>query len=276
MSSDKHWVEFSLAEKKYKPKEFPLVSIIIPTSNAAQLIGLTLESVLSQDYPGFEVIIVDSSKDRTLEIIKNFHNRKVKIYSVSQGKRYEMLNKGLSQAKGEYINFIFPGDYYIYHETLKQMMALALETDKPDLVYCGALLRNPYSESKILFRELNLELLKKGQQPTSLQSCWFQTKFIKEIGKLNPEYSMRGGFDLLCRFWINKGTFASANRVLTDYDLRVVTREMIGVHFWETMKTLYKYFGFSTVMLWLFIYQKDWKRYIKIWLHSIRVAFSGP
>ena len=268
--------DLSVAEQKYKPKEFPLVSIIIPTSNAAQLIGPTLESLLNQDYPGFEIIIVDNSQDRTLEVIKNFHNNKLKVYSVAQSKRYEMLNKGLSQAKGEYVNFLFPGDYYIFHETLKQMMLLALEHNKPQLVYCGTLLRDAHSEAKILFRELSLELLKKGQQPTSLQSCWFQTKFIKEIGKFNPEYSMRGGFDLLCRFCLHKGTFSSVNRVLTDYDLRAVTRQMVATHFWETMKTLYKYFGLSTVILWLFFHQKDWKRYLKLWLHSLRVAFSGP
>lgn len=263
-------------ETRYRPLELPRLSVVIPTTNSAQVIRSTLDSLLAQDYPHFEIIIVDCSEDRTLEIVKSYRSEKIRIYSVAYARRYEMLNKGLSQAEGEYVNFLFPGDFFLYRGTLKQMMTLALDSNRPHLVYCGTLLRDLTFEAKILYRELTLDLLKKGQQPTSLQSCWFLTDTLREIGKFNSSYSQRGGFELLCRLTLDfKGfRFASIKRVLTDYDLRSVTRRMIIVHFWETMITISRYFGFFATLHWLF-FQKDIYRFFKLWMHSLKVAFSG-
>lgn len=262
-------------EKHYRLEDFPKVSIVIPTCNVAELISMTLTSVLSQDYPDFEVIIVDSSEDRTLEIIKSFRSDKIRIYSIAYCKRYEMLNKGLSHAEGEYVNFLFPGDFYLHRLTIKRMMALALEQDKPCMVYCGTLLRDSKEVVKILYRKMTLDLLQRGQQPTSLQSCWFRTESFRQLGKFNPNYSSRGGYELMCRFLFKPGfRFASISQVLIDYDLRVVTREMVWSHFWETIKTIYRLFGFYTALKWLFI-QKDIKRYFKLWMHGLKVTFLG-
>lgn len=262
-------------EAKYKEAELPKISIIIPTCNNAPLISITLDSVLTQDYPSFEVIIVDSSTDRTLEIIKDYHSDKIRILSVDQCPHYEMLNKGLSQASGSYINCLFPGDFYIYRETLKYMMSLALEHNLPQLVFCGTLLRDGETEAKLLYRGLSLDLLRRGQQPTSLQACWFRTDALQQIGKFNPNYSLRGGYELLCRFCLDKNfQFASAKRVLTDYDLRSVTRQMVLTHFWETLTTIYHYFGLWDTLWWI-LFQKDTRRFVKLWLKSLKVAFSG-
>lgn len=269
------WDKLLRAESKYKPEDYPPISIVIPTKNTAQLISNTLESVLSQDYPNFEIIVIDSSSDRTLEAIKGYHENKIRIYSVSQCNLYEMLNKGLSQATGQYVNFLFPGDFYIYRETFKCMMILALENNKPQLVYCGTLLRDAAGETKILYRELNLELLRNGQQPTSLQSCWFRADCLRELGKFDPSYKLRGGFELMCRFCLReKHRVASVKRVLTDYDLRAVTRRMVLIHFWETMKTVHRYFGFLATLHWI-LHQRDIGRFLKLWWHSLKVAFSG-
>ena len=91
--------------EKYHDYEFPFVSVIIPVYNNAQSISATLESVLEQDYPLFEVVVVDGgSSDRTLEIVKSYHDDRIHIYTVSGYERYEMLNKGITQAKGRYLN----------------------------------------------------------------------------------------------------------------------------------------------------------------------------
>lgn len=221
------------------------------------------------------MIIVDCSTDRTLESIKGYHSDKIRIFSVSQTENFDMLNKGLSQATGTYVNFLFPGDYYISRESLKTMMILALQNHSPDVLYGGTLIRNHSEEVKILFRKLSLDLLKQGHQPTSLQSCWFRTACIREIGKFNSKYKLRGGFDLLCRFCLQpKFRFVSINRVVSDYDLRLVTRRMILIKFWETMKIIHHYFGAVQTLKWLF-HQNDTSRFMKLWMHSFKSAFFG-
>ncbi|MBA3958382.1 MAG: glycosyltransferase [Parachlamydiaceae bacterium] len=262
-------------EIKHADKDLPKVSIVIPTCNCTPLISSTLESILNQDYPNFEVIVVDSSDDRTTEVIKGYRSEKLRIVSISSCKRYESFNKGLSLADGEYVNFLNPGDFYTYQATLKQMMSLAIDNDKPQMVYCGTILREARTEVKILYRVLTLDLLKNGQQPTSLQACWFRADALRKIGKFNPQYNMRGGFELMCRFFLESDfRFASIKRIFIDYDLRLVTRQMVITHFWETMKTIYHFFGIGATLRWLW-HQKDIKRFIKLWIHSLKVAFSG-
>lgn len=260
-------------EGRYKAEEFPKISIIIPTYNCASLISITLEGILNQDYPSYEIIIVDCSTDRTLEIVRSFHSDKIHILSVEQCNRYEMLNKGLSQAHGVYVSFLFPGDFYLHYQALKHMMTLALENHFPPILYAGTLIRNGKSEAKILFREFSCELLKRGQQPTTLQSCIFRTDTLRAIGKFNTKYKKKGGFELMCRYSLKKDfQFVAVNRVLMDYDLRLVTRGMTIVHFWETMKIIKKSFGFPAMLAWLF-HQKDFSRIMKSWWHRIKIAF---
>lgn len=255
---------------------YPKVSVIVPTRNCSQLISFTLESILSQRYPNFEVILIDAgSEDRTLEIVKSFKDSRIFIYSVSTYQRYEMLNKGISQSEGLYLNFLFPGDYYIANTALQVMMDLALDHDMPSMVYCGTLLRPGKEDPKILYRHLSLRLLRKGMQPTSLQSCWFHRSTFAQIGKFNSDLTTRGGFDLFCRFCLQKKLHSvSTTRVLTDFDLRSITRGQVVVHFWETYRVIRHYFGWFFTVKWLFV-QRDLKRFLSLWMSSLKIAFLG-
>lgn len=260
----------------YPESDYPKISVIIPTYNCAQTIKNTLDSLLIQNYPSFEILIIDAdSKDRTLEVIKNYRNKIIRIYTVTSYNRYEMLNKGISLARGSYLNFIFPGDNYISKENLHTMMGIAIREQYPELVYCGCLIRDGRSEAKPLFRQLSFDLLKKGLQPTNLQSCWFKTSIFRKIGKFDPDLEIRGGFDLFCRFLLQRDgfRFVPINRILLDYDLKV-TRKMIIEHFVETWKILRRHFGLRTAIAWLFK-QKDFRRYLNSWVRAAKVAILG-
>ena len=259
---------------KYEDYEYPLVSVIIPTYDCCEKISPTIESILNQDYPSLEIIVVDNaSQDRTLRVVKNFHDDRISIYSVSGYERYEILNKGISQAKGEYINCLFPGDFYVHGSVLLEMMELALENKKPDLVYCGTLIRDGVNDPKILYRPLSIKNLKKGRQPTSLQSCWFLADLFEKLGKFDTTLTIRGGFELMCRIVLNpKLRVASSNKILTDYDLRHITRSMVNSHFFETMRAIRTHFGIVTAIKWLW-FQRDLRRVIRIWFRSIKAAF---
>lgn len=262
---------------KYKEYELPKVSIIIPTYNSATLIGLTLESVVQQNYPDFEILIIDGgSEDRTLEVIKSLRESRIRVYSISGYARYEMLNKGITHVRGIYVNFLFPGDYYLNQNTLRWMMGQALGEDKPGLVYCGTVLRDVTGEVKTLYRPWSEMGLRSGKQPTSLQACWFRADLFRLVGKFNTQLTLRGGFDLMCRILLHPNLkVSSISRILVDYDLRQVTRKNVLAHFWETWSLVWHYFGLGYAFLWLFK-QKDSKRYFNLWLKSLHTAFLGP
>jgi glycosyltransferase involved in cell wall biosynthesis len=264
-------------EECYSDLAYPKISIIIPTLNNARAIPLTLESVFSQDYPDYEVIVIDGgSTDRTLEVVRSFPMERTRIYSVAQYSRYEMLNKGIAHADGLYCNFLFPGDFYLNYQATKLMMELGLDNEKPHLIYAGCVLHETTMQVRTLNRPLTLKLLKSGRQPTSLQSCWFRIDVFKILGKFPTDYAMRGGFDLLCRFCLHQELrFVASGRVLTDYDLRGTARHMVFQHFWETMRSLFHWFGLITTLDWLLFRQTDVARYVKSWFRSLRIAFVG-
>ncbi|MEX1012360.1 MAG: glycosyltransferase [Waddliaceae bacterium] len=268
------WRKLFQNDFQYMDYEYPKVSIIIPTYNCAQIIDITLRSLIDQEYPNFEIIIIDGgSTDRTLEVVKGFKNEHIHIHPISRFQRYEMLNKGITHSNGQYINCMFPGDFYVNKSTLRTMMQLALDSDLPSMVFCGTLLRDGVKEPKILYRHLTLKLLRRGQQPTSLQSCWIRSDVFEKIGKFNTHFNLRGGFDFMCRYSLYGGLRSnSMNHILTDYDLRHVTREMVVEHFKETLYIIWTYFGMKSLVKWLFI-QKDFHRFFKLWGKSVQNAF---
>ena len=89
----------------------PLVSIITPSFNRADLIGHAIESVLKQDYSPIEHIIIDGgSTDGTLDLLAQYPH--LKVVSGPDNGMYDALNKGLKLAQGEIIGFLNTDDLY--------------------------------------------------------------------------------------------------------------------------------------------------------------------
>jgi glycosyltransferase involved in cell wall biosynthesis len=274
--ADSFLQQITAFQNQFHDYEYPKVSIIIPTYNCAQDISITLDSIVSQNYPEFEIHIIDSgSQDRTREVVKRYRSDRIYVHYEPIGQRYHLLNQGIALSQGEYLNFLFPGDFYMSKDALKHVMSLALSQNKPQLVYSGTLLRDGKTDVKMLYRHLSIALLKKGQQPTSLQSCWFKNTVFSKLGLFNENLDLRGGFDLLCRFCGDPDLdFVSSSNVYIDYDLRWVTKNMIIRHFLETSKIVYKYYGLGCFLQWLMT-QKDIKRYLKLWMHGVKLALTG-
>ncbi len=83
----------------------PLVSVIIPTYNSSRFIRKTIQSIIDQSYKNFELLILDDySKDDTLDILKSFDDRRLRIYENKMNKGYVYsLNKLIKIANGKYI-----------------------------------------------------------------------------------------------------------------------------------------------------------------------------
>tara|TARA_B100000780_G_scaffold274215_1_gene238906 strand:- start:656 stop:1456 length:801 start_codon:yes stop_codon:yes gene_type:complete len=92
-------------------------SVIIPTYNSAKYVKRTLESVIDQTYPHYEIIVVDDgSDDNTVEIIYNyFENFNSISYKVLQQKNYgagSARNRGIDNAKYDWIAFLDSDDLW--------------------------------------------------------------------------------------------------------------------------------------------------------------------
>ena len=86
-----------------------LISIIIPVYNCEKYLSACLESVLSQSYKNFELILInDGSTDSSLDICKSFKkkDKRINVYCIKNSGAGGARNKGLELAKGQYITFI--------------------------------------------------------------------------------------------------------------------------------------------------------------------------
>lgn len=104
-----------------------MISIVIPVYNKEKTIQRTLESIITQDFEDYELIIVDDgSTDNSVEIISCNHTDKIKIYSKDNGGVSSARNYGVQKARGEWIVFMDADDWFeqdalnIINETITQ------------------------------------------------------------------------------------------------------------------------------------------------------------
>lgn len=90
-----------------------MISIIIPAYNCAESVGRTINSILTQTYTDYEIVVVnDGSADATFDVLTDFakKNPAVKVYSISNGGAYAARLYGVGKAAGEWITFVDADD----------------------------------------------------------------------------------------------------------------------------------------------------------------------
>jgi len=90
----------------------PLISIITPSLNQGRFIRRTIESILSQDYPRLEYLVMDGgSTDETLDILRSYGDR-ITWRSGPDGGQADAVNSGFRLAKGEILGWLNSDDTY--------------------------------------------------------------------------------------------------------------------------------------------------------------------
>jgi len=108
----------------------PLVSIIIPVYNSARYLDEAIQYALDQTWANKEIILVDDgSTDGSLDVAKKYQNESVKVFSQANKSGSSARNKGLHEAKGEYIQFLDGDDLLSPNKIAEQMDLLEGKTD---------------------------------------------------------------------------------------------------------------------------------------------------
>ncbi len=183
---------------KERSSNSPRISILTPSFNQGSYIEENIQSVLKQNYPNFEHIIIDGgSTDGTVAILKKYPH--LKWVSEKDRGQADALNKGLAMATGEIIGWINSDDYYennIFRE-------VAHEFDGNDVQWAVGNLT-------LLLEEIN-EKLPRMSPPITYKNLvnnpdivrqpvtFFRKSSIESIGGWNPDLYMVMDYDLWIR-----------------------------------------------------------------------------
>lgn len=88
-----------------------MISVVIPLYNKEPIIKKTLNSVLSQDYSDFEVVVVDDgSTDNSVAIVESIAGPRIRLIKQENGGPSKARNTGVKNAKGDWIVFLDADD----------------------------------------------------------------------------------------------------------------------------------------------------------------------
>lgn len=110
---------------RMKENRFGLVSVVVPVYNAADHLRETLSSIYNQTYKSIEIIAVDDgSSDDSIDIARSFDGRVILVQQPNSGPA-AARNRGVAEAKGEWIAFLDADDLWVPEKLEKQLHAMS-------------------------------------------------------------------------------------------------------------------------------------------------------
>jgi GT2 family glycosyltransferase len=166
-----------------------LVSIITPSYNQARYLEQTILSVLDQDYPRIEYIVVDgASSDGSVEIIKKHADKLAYWESQKDNGQADAINKGFAHATGEIVAWLNSDDYYL-SGTISAAVKVFEENPDVVLVYGNMLAvdKDGTTFNTLIYKQLTLEDLLCFQiigQP----AVFMRRSALQKTNGLNPTF----------------------------------------------------------------------------------------
>ena len=174
----------------------PFITVVIPTYNCADYLKRALVSVFSQTYQNFEVIVVDnSSTDNTEDVLNSYEDKRLTVIKVNNnGIIAHSRNKGIENAKGDWIAFLDSDDWWVVD---KLQVCFDCIDDKVDLVYHDMkIIRDPPSffkkkhiKSRQFIKPVLKDLLLKGNS-IATTSVVVRTSLLEQICGMNESVEM--------------------------------------------------------------------------------------
>ena len=179
------------------------VSIITTCYNREKTIAQAIESVLNQDYPDIEYIVIDGgSRDDSLKIIRSYGSRISKVVSERDGGMYEAINKGIKMAEGDIVGLLHSDDFLIHNHIISEIVERFKQT-AADMVYGDGLFVDADQTDKVIrdwrsgnYRRWKVRLGWLPLHPT----VYIRRNVMGQYGLYNEKYQIAADSDLLLRY----------------------------------------------------------------------------
>lgn len=218
-------------------------SIITVCFNNAAHIKETIDSVLLQDHPNIEYIVVDgASTDGTVDIVTSYGNKISKFISEPDNGVYDAMNKGIEAASGEVVGFV-NGDDMLARIDVISALDKVFQSDLVDAVYGDAYMVDPddITDVKRFWRgqKYDRSRFKKGWMPPHL-GTYIKRQCYVDLGSFRSDLPVSADYELMLRFMYK-------NNIRVRYLPRVIVRFRLGGvsnrslrHIWKANLEVYR------------------------------------
>lgn len=218
----------------------PVVTIVTPSYNQAGFLEKTIRSVLEQDYPNIEYLVIDGgSTDGSVEIIEKYARRINWWVSEKDNGQADGINKGLQRASGEIIAWLNSDDFYLPGAISNAVQALQ-SNPSAGFVYGDLQVVNERGEitNLLTYGDWGLKGLMEFKiigQPT----VFMRRQVLESAGYLDPDYhflldhhlwlrmAMRAGMKYIPQFWAGEHYHAASKNLAHAAEFGVEARRIV-------------------------------------------------
>jgi len=195
----------------------PLVSLVIPAYNHADYLEQAIESVLAQDYPRMELIVVDDgSTDKTPEVLRRYEGRATVIRQENRGQA-AALNRGWESSSGVYLGYLSADDV-LEPPAVSRLAASFENRSHAVLAYPDFRLVDPHLATVRVVRapEVSYEEMLINFVCAPGPGALFRRSAFLAAGGWNPEYRQMPDFEYWLRLGL-QGEFVHVPEVLASF-----------------------------------------------------------
>ncbi len=193
----------------------PKVSIVTVVFNGDAHLEQTIRSVIGQNYPNLEHIIIDGgSTDKTLDIIKKYEEHIAYWVSEPDDGIYHAMNKGIEASSGEVIGFINADDWY--EPGIVEWAVDILEVSGVDVVHGSMCILQQGKKALVKPAPHNLDRFAKGMllnHPT----VFARRELYEKYGLFDTRYKIAADWELMLRWWLNDAEFYADDKVFANF-----------------------------------------------------------
>lgn len=209
-------------------RPWPRVSVVTPSYNQGQFLEQTLRSVLLQNYPNLEYIIIDGgSTDESVEIIKRYAPHLAHWESERDRGQSHAINKGLARATGDVLCWLNSDDFFLPGTLRAVAEALFVGEGAPAVVgHCVRVYADERPSHRLHGRFESLERLLefwKGYQMHQPSIFWRREVF-ERVGYLDERLHLTMDFD----YWV---------RIARHFKFKNIDRDLSGATYHDEAKT---------------------------------------
>lgn len=212
------------------------ISVVTAVFNGEKTIGQAIESVLAQNYPAIESVVIDgASRDATLSILRPYRSRLGKLISEPDEGIYDALNKGIQHATGDVVGFLHADDLF-EDEGVIGKVAAAFEDPNIDAVY-GDLVYVRHDNIGRIIRYwksgcYDQAALARGWMPPH-PTFYVRRTVYEQLGGFDLRYQIAADYDTILRFLV-------VGKIRAAYIPEVLVRMRVGGISNRSLRTIFR------------------------------------